>query len=247
LLHPAVRDPDTEKSRDAAPPSSSDIESVPPSTEELDTLPPLEAVQVAMTQLGDVEGSVTLMSGAVPPERAPLPPAIAAPLRKPEETQHEETTSAPVVRPLDLVAATPRSDMERDGEDPVFSERRDRSRKLVVGIMAGAAVIVLIAILRAALSQGGGAPASGTPPSAASGVATQAVASALPVTEPAPNPANSAEAALVAEGSQQPAQAPTSEPPVANPPPAETTTHKAGVGTASSSGTKKRPFRPSGI
>jgi serine/threonine protein kinase len=201
-------EPDT---RESVPVLGDDVESLPPSSRELDTLPPPAAAMLAKTDFAGVEGSITLMSGtAAPAERAE--PVVATEPREGEEDEKTEVSGT---------------------QDPVVSERRDRSRKIVVGIMAAAALLVLIGALRAALSQGGSAAG---PSTSSSAVATQAVASVVPPPSPAtselpPKPIRSGAA-------DHRAGIPTSVPGSAAAESAESSSHKQA---------KKRPFRPSGI
>jgi hypothetical protein len=216
------------------------VETLPPSSADLDTLPPLEAVELAKAQLlVGVEGSVTLMSGVVPPD-APLPRNVVTPFATPDTQKRdaapsldEEQTSAPVVRRLDFDTKEGPDAGATSSEDPVFSGRRDRSKKLVVGVMAGAALLVVIAVLHAALSQNTASRAAAVP------VVTNGAVASAPPTLPSPTaevprdePAGAA--SLLPETS-----APTSYP--------AGTTGESVENTAHRSSAKKRPYRPSGI
>ncbi|HEX4334868.1 MAG TPA: protein kinase [Polyangiaceae bacterium] len=228
-------------------------ETIPPSSADLDTLPPLAAVEIARAQIVGTEGSVTLMSGVAPPEpvatirdvaRAfPAPEGTAGPSRS--EPVVEEETSAPVVRALDSASSEHSSAGDAPVEDPVFSGRRDGTRKVVVYVMAGAALLVVIAALRFVFSSQGSDAAAPSMSSAV--VATTAVTSvtATPAeTTTEPPPLDSAAAATNGAGATATARAadvasPTSTPTVATPGSPDVTGHKP-------SG-KKRPYRPSGI
>ncbi|HVU04251.1 MAG TPA: protein kinase [Polyangiaceae bacterium] len=116
------------------------VESVPPSSEDATTLPPPRA----------------------PAEPAPvttLPaPALAVTTALSTLGTVEEATSAPVVRPLDAVS--PGTD---DGAVSPRVPRRD-SRRVVLGVLAAALLLVVIGGIRALLSKPDGA--ADAPPSA---------------------------------------------------------------------------------
>ena len=234
---------------ESSPPLGGIVDTVPPSSADLDTLPPLAAVAAARSAIVSSEGSITLLSGVAPPEleTPPAPrefapafpevtavdPRVGSPTVE-REPLVEEHTSAPVVRPLGGASDDVRSGSDAPVEDPVFSERRDRSRKVVVGVMAGAAVLVLIAILRIAFSQGA-APAASAPI-----VTTPAVASGAPESPPAEAPATAPAESTTEEPS---GAVPTSAPGAATGEAADNAHRPANVNASS----RKRPYRPSGI
>ena len=224
---------------DSVPALGSDVESIPPSSEELDTVPPAAAAAIARTDFGGAEGSITLMSGAPP---RPVEPAslVEGAVMAALPAVSAQKPAPQVEAPIEVPRVDPRALPEEDPV-PAPSQRRDRGKKVVVGIMAAAALLVLIAVLRAVLSSASPAAGEAAPSSTA---ATRAVASASVPLAPAvietpPMPEPSAPVERPAHTSLATNRAaPTSVPAGSALEPAEGSTRKQ---------TKKRPFRPSGI
>jgi serine/threonine protein kinase len=232
---------------DSVPVLGDDVESIPPSSRDLDTLPPPSAATIAKTEFAGVEGSITLMSGTASPSGPTEPVAAVRPAaEKPDAGPYPidagavgaVTAAAPVVRMLDSAqrlepgrqeAETPEP---RFVEDPVSSERRDRSRRIVVGIMAAAAVLMLIAMLRAAFSGG----STATPSASSNAAATQAVASSV---SPSSATIETPPETVPSAAAQHRAAAPTSAP--------GGSTVVSAEGSSRKQQNKKRAFRPSGI
>ncbi|HEX3594827.1 MAG TPA: hypothetical protein VHU80_06995, partial [Polyangiaceae bacterium] len=222
-----------------------DTAETPTSTIDLDTLPPLAAVEVARAQIGGAEGSITLLSGVAPPDSPKPAPNRVDSLPEHDGSLHEvatgprsdERTPAPVLS-TDSDVAGIRAGFTAAGDEPVFSERRDRSKKVVVAVMAGAAVLVLIAVLRVVLSQGSSPAAASAEPA----VATPEVVSAesepaSAAADPALRPADTRVSAPAESATTAP-ETPTSAPAGATPAPPELAPRRP---------SKKHPYRPSSI
>jgi serine/threonine protein kinase len=216
--------------RESVPVLGSDVESIPPSSRDLDTLPPPSLATIAKADFVGAEGSITLMSGTGP-SAAKGALAGAAPENAPPVGT--VTAAAPVVRVLDTARLEgEKAEVQSAEKDAQLSERRGRSKKIVLGIMAAAALLVLIAALRAVLSGGAAeAPASPAIPASTQAVGSAVVPSAPATIETPPEPVPSVAA-------DHRAAIPTSTPKSAIAEPAEGSGHKQA---------KKRPYRPSGI
>jgi serine/threonine-protein kinase len=226
-------------------PPTSDVESIPSATD-VESLPPSADSRVTSPNAPSSDGisvDVASSSPATGPNKAvaalaPFTPALAPPY-DPAAARAEETTSAPVVRPLS-------SEGGADLTSTLMSSRSGRgaNKKIIIGAVAAVGLIALIALIRAATSS---APAESVRLSASAGAS---------VTPPIPSAAESPSPSAAAEAPTPP---PTSEPTQAvepaageSPPPTsapEPAPAGAGVQPVKRQQlpAKKKPFRPSGI
>jgi serine/threonine protein kinase len=193
-------------------------ERAPPSRSELDAHPPLAALRAA-ADAPNVEGSVTLMSGV-----AASAPGVAG------DAMQAPSTVTPALDDAPLLGDTV---LDR----PIPSARRERSKKVVIAVMAGTGLLGLAGLLRATFSGGGEGASTVVAPQPAPPAATSAVASAA-LEEVASAPVPSAAAPSPSAKPKPSHAAPTSAPPGATAPPAETSAPKQW---------KHRPFKPTGI
>jgi hypothetical protein len=220
-------------------PLSTDIESLPPSGEPR-ARASLGTASVDMSS-SDVESlppsDSARTDGSADRILMPFASALAPPLGAPS-LPVEETTSAPVVRAVE-------SD-EGPGLASTMSSRSGsaKNRKIVLGVVAAAAVLALVGLLRVAMS----GRASNEPPSASaasSAAPSPPVETALPevvAVEASAEPVEQTVPAATAAPSR--ARAPTSAPP----PPAPAGTQEGPAAKRQQPpAPKKKPFRPSGI
>lgn len=219
-------------------PSAADVESMPPSVESLPPSGDSRATSPGPSSAGmsvDTSSFVssTPATGRSPIERGPAPFAPA--LELPEiasGARGEETTSAPVVRPLsgaDLSSTLISTGSNRAG-----------SKKVVIGAAAAAGLIVIIVLIRAATS-GGSTEAAKLSASATTTAAPPALEAPAP--SAAVEPVASAETPEQAPGEVSPP--PTSAPGTAQPAALQSAQKRAQPLPLLPA--KKKPYRPSGI
>jgi serine/threonine-protein kinase len=221
-------------------PAATDVESLPPSADERLTAPAVAPLSSAVSVEVDSVKSAEAPGPIVAPTTDPSPFVSALELpRLAPPAAAEETTSAPVVRPV-----------EREGGLDLASTMMSsqsagaKNRKIVVGVVAAAGVLALVGIVRVLTSGHGNEP---DPPSASAATS----AAPAPVTEPSLS-AVPPEVPESPTAGEPPLEAPRGEsapptkaaPPTLAPSPAG---NPQSIPQKRPLPPKKKPFRPSGI
>jgi serine/threonine-protein kinase len=240
---------------DSIPPST-DVESLPPSEPtprqeivvpgavrigtvphaEAVTVPPLMALEANRLELVGPKGSFPPVNAATAGERAQAASAATV-LAASDAERRDDDTSATVVQSGASLASS-------GADDPELSARRARSKKVVLGVLAVAVLLVILALLRTAFVDApNGAPAQAAAPTTGAVAGEAPRSPSVPGAPPAPSDDNSAQAS---------AAGPTSVPGVApgNPPtnlPANLPPNTGEKPARKAASAKKQAWRPSGI